>query len=222
MRVIFDIDGTLVGSTGAGLRSFESACRAMLGVENAMSVCDPSGMTDPGVIEKLFLHHGGRRPRADELTKFLELYLEVLAQEWTTASAHVKPGVFELLGILRDRGIALGIATGNVQRGAEIKLERLGLLQYFGFGAYGSDAPDREAIVKLALARAPAVDGATVVYVGDTPADIRAARAASMTAVAVATGRYSAAQLAAEKPDACFETLEQWLHDLAAEKSSWH
>ena len=126
----------------------------------------------------------------------------------------VLPGVKELLPQLRDAGYLLGLTTGGVEEAARMKLERGGLNEYFAFGGYGSDSPDRIELTKVAVERAETIRGRDlerdeVLDIGDTPLDITAAHAANTLAVGVATGHYSKEQLKEAGADHVLGTLEE-------------
>jgi phosphoglycolate phosphatase-like HAD superfamily hydrolase len=168
------------------------------------------GRSDPEIIREGLNRVGA--PRTD-LDSALVLYLRHLEAEVAGGPALALPGVVELLEALSGRaGIVLGLVTGNVRRGAEIKLGRDALLPFFRLGAYGDESPDRGELVRLARRRAEElgfgpISAGRVAHVGDTEADIRAARAGGALAVAVATGAMDRSALAAFAPDHLFDSL---------------
>src|SRR5262245_56293040 len=190
---LFDIDGTLVRAGGAGARALDRVIEARYGIRSAMRGIDAGGKTDPWILEELFAARLGRAPVEDEIASILDAYVPVLAEECATGPAfRVLEGAFEVVEWLGARGdVAVGLATGNTEAGARVKLERAGLWQRFTFGGYGSDSPVRAELVATAIARGEAAAGAKadrVVVVGDTMHDVRAARACGADVVAVTTG----------------------------------
>ena len=131
-------------------------------------------------------------------------------------SHRLHPGAAELVEMLaEDPRVVLGLVTGNVERGARLKLERFDLWRRFPVGAFGSDDRDRDRLPQIAIERASrltgrAFSGGDAVVIGDTPADIRCARAAGAMAVAVASGLPTRAELAASGPDLLLDSLEEW------------
>ena len=211
--VLFDIDGTILTARGAGRRALKRALEHVFGTAGALDGYEMSGKTDPRilfeVLEGAGLHRDHVKPRLDD---FFEAYARTLVEEIGDGSQVVMmPGVAELVKRLdvEDR-VVLGLLTGNIEQGARIKLGPTGLLPYFVLGAFGSDDPDRRCLPSLAARRAHALKGYPfrpdeVLVIGDTPHDIDCARAFGAIAVAVATGRFSRAQLEADSPDLLFD-----------------
>ena len=203
--VLFDIDGTLVLTGGAGLRAMTRACEEIVGHADALDGIPVAGRTDWIILHDTL----GRLGRALDQSLFDQLrerYVEHLRHEILQPGKGFNgalPGVPELLQQLDERDdVYLALLTGNFEAGARIKLERFDLWRYFRCGAYGDDAADRNALVPVAVTRAsacgiPPIAPADVIVVGDTPHDVACARAAGATAVAVATGGYTADQLRA-------------------------
>lgn len=217
---LFDIDGTLVLTGGAGLRALERACRELHGVTGMTEGMKADGKTDPLIVEEIFHERFGRLPRAEELTALLDKYLEFLEDEVARTDRYrIMPGVERALQVLESRGEPIGLATGNVEPGARIKLVRGDLWRRFAFGGYGSDSGDRAALVARAIERGETHAGRTfarreVVVIGDTPRDVAAARACGAVAVAVATGPHRVDALRGTGADVVMETLEElpgWL-----------
>lgn len=215
--VLFDIDGTLVRVDGAGREAIRAALQDVYGVTGEIDGFDFHGRTDPAIVHGLLEPLG----RGDDwveagLERLWEVYVERLERELERRRGRltVLPGVPALLERLRsDPGFVCGLLTGNVEAGAWSKLRACGLAEAFAFGAFGSDSPRREALPPFALRRAEARTGVrfepdAVVVVGDTPADIACARAAGARAVAVATGGYSATELAGRGADVVLASLE--------------
>jgi phosphoglycolate phosphatase-like HAD superfamily hydrolase len=207
--LLFDIDQTLISTGGAGIRALNRAFQKVFSIHNAMDGILPHGKTDPGIVREIFL---GQKLNisADghpaSLTSILDSYLEFLANEIDQTSAYeILPGILDILTVLGQRpDISIGLATGNVEKGARIKLARGNLNQYFAFGVFGSDAEDRTQLVRHAAelgiqrslarwGRAPEPDA--VFVIGDTPRDIEAGRQAGFLTVGVATGKYSRSEL---------------------------
>ena len=221
MLYLFDIDGTLLLSGGAGSRALDRVFADLHGIRGAMDHVWPGGKTDPIIIEEVFALHLGRPPTVAEYDEVIERYLPLLHAELARSEQfRLMPAVIETLDFLAgDGGVTLGLATGNVRAAAEAKLERAGLWPRFALGGYGCDHRDRERLVARAIERATELGGAPVdprdvVVVGDTPFDIAAARACGARVVAVATGRPSREELAACEPDVLLDTL--------AELPAWH
>ena len=173
-----------------------------------------AGKTDPQIIFELTALAGlSRSAVAPRLPEVFERYCARLAATLTSANTRVLPGVREVLAALAARGdIALGLLTGNIRRGAEIKLAAAGLAGRFAMGAFGSDEEDRNRLVPVARARAQALwgdefPGARTVVIGDAQADIRCARAGAAWAVAVASSKTPKAELAALAPDLLLDSL---------------
>lgn len=217
---LFDIDGTLLRCAGAGARALDAVFAARYGLERAMRGIDAGGRTDPWLVRRVFETRLGVTPTDAEIDAVLEAYLPELARELAaSASFRVLPHVEEALGWLaEDAAIGVGIATGNIERGARIKLERAALVARFTFGGYGCDSADRAQIVARAIERGRELAGPCVedriVVVGDTVHDIAAARACGVRVAAVATGGPTRAELAAAAPDVVLDTL--------ADLRAWH
>lgn len=190
--LLFDIDGTLLLSGGAGRRAMNRLFEARYGVQDAFRGVRPHGMTDPAIFREILRNTLDRGPAPDELEALGHAYLDYLTQELEASTSFtIMPGVTDLLPRLAASDtIRLGLATGNLAAASRLKLRRGGLDGYFRFGGYGSDAEDRAALTRIArdrgrdLARDP---GAPVVVVGDTVQDVRAARAVGARSVAVMT-----------------------------------
>ena len=216
MMYLFDIDGTLIGGDGSGRRAFDRACLDCVGIAGALDHVLLDGMTDPLILDSVFAHHRNRAPTADEARAILDAYVTHLAGEVAAGLYHVKPGVHETLDHLERRGATLGLATGNLEAGARIKLTRGDLWRRFAFGGFGSDAADRAELVRVAIARGSAIAGRSFVrdeifVVGDTPRDVAAAHAAGARAVGIATGRFDVDELGAAGADDAHATMADWL-----------
>lgn len=212
--LLFDVDGTLVRTGGAGRRAMRTAFESLHGdAERALSV-DVRGNTD-GRIFMEGLEAMGVKPTPDNVSAVLDAYLDALVDEVARSPGfEVLAGVRPLLDSLgRHLDAAVGLGTGNVRRGAQIKLARGNLGRHFGFGGFGCDSHDRPTLLAVGAERGAERLGrersdCRVVVLGDTPRDILAARAIGAEVVAVATGGHSMDELADERPTLLVETLE--------------
>src|SRR5215212_2982568 len=199
--LLFDIDGTLISSGGAGAVAWRRAFEDLHGIPADIGKYTDAGMPDPDVGAKTFEAVLGRWPTAHELALVVQRRLEHLPEAVAESEGYrVLPGVPERLRQLSHDGHLLGLITGNGDGAAYIKLSRGDLMRWFTFGAYASAGVDRPGIVRRAVERGEALLGADVpntdIYViGDTPLDIQAAHAVDCTAIAVATGHFDRAAL---------------------------
>jgi phosphoglycolate phosphatase-like HAD superfamily hydrolase len=214
VAILFDIDGCLISTGGAGSRSWRRAFEALHGIPADIGAFTEAGMTDPEVGRLTFARVIGREPTDREMSRLLGAYLDRLATEVEQSPDYrVMPGVAALLPRLVESGVLLGIVSGALEAAAHIKLARADLNRFFCFGGYGSDSRDRGVLTRLAIERASgihgqALDPTRVLVVGDTPRDIEAAHAAGAVAVGVATGRYTVEALRAAGADHALATLE--------------
>jgi phosphoglycolate phosphatase-like HAD superfamily hydrolase len=215
VAILFDIDGTLIDTGGAGAASWRLAFDELYGVPADIGQFTEAGMTDPDVGRKTFVGVIGREPERKEFTRLLERRLYYLHQTVAESKQYrVLPGVLELLPKLIEDGYLTGLVTGNVEAAAHIKLHRANLNRFFSFGGYGSDSNDRGEVARTALKRAACVYGEDLApeqafAVGDTPRDAQAAHAAGMKCVGVATGHYDEQQLRGGGADWAIGSLEQ-------------
>jgi phosphoglycolate phosphatase-like HAD superfamily hydrolase len=213
--LLFDIDGTLVSTGGAGAVAWRQAFEELHGIPADIGQFTDAGMTDPDVGASTFEAVLGRRPTAHELAELIQRRLEHLPEAVAASEGYrVLPGVPERLRQLSRDGHLLGIITGNGDGAAFIKLTRGDLSRWFSFGAYASAGLDRAGIVRQAVQRGEAMLGQDVpnteIYVvGDTPLDVQAAHAAGCTAIGVATGHFDAAALREAGADHVVETMEE-------------
>jgi len=199
--ILFDVDGLLLTTGGAGTRSWRWAFDELYGIPADIGKFTEAGMTDPVVGRLTFTSVIGHEPSAEELGKVISHYLMRLPEEVAASPGYkVLAGVEELLPRLCKDGFLLGITTGAVEAAAHIKLARGNLNRFFSFGGYGSDSADRGELTRKAIERAGEILGAeidpqSVLVLGDTPNDISAAHAADAIGVGVASGHYSKDEL---------------------------
>lgn len=219
--LLFDVDGTLVSAGGAGRRAVERALAHHFGPRVSPRPVGLSGMRLDGMTDRLIVRlvMEALELPFDEAAcdRVLESYVDYLEAEIHGPGYAVLPGVEELLASLEARGAVLGLCTGNVARGAHIKLRRGGLDRFFGFGeedvnGFAHDGEARERIVEAALRRASARLGrplaaSEALVIGDTPRDVAAARALGVPVLAVATGRFSEDELARSGADRVLPSL---------------
>jgi phosphoglycolate phosphatase-like HAD superfamily hydrolase len=212
--LLFDIDGTLILTGGAGTRAMTRAFEATCGIRDALKTVDVAGRTDR-VIMRDALACAGRGFDEALLDGFRDTYCGFLREELEAAGVGRKgvlPGVGALLQALTDRDdVSLALLTGNFRRSAAIKLEFFGLWRYFAWGVFGEEAFDRDHLTPIALdrhrERESPIDPSNVVVIGDTPHDVQCARVIGARAVAVATGQYDLETLEPHRPDALFADL---------------
>jgi phosphoglycolate phosphatase len=194
--VLFDIDGTLIDSGGAGMQALNVAFQELTGIADAFRGVNCAGKTDYLIIKEaeentgIHLGDGG-------LADFLNLYLKHLAQSVLNGKGHRKKGVTALVQRLsEEEEVFLGLLTGNIEPGARLKLEPHSLNDFFPLGAFGSDAADRNLLLPVAVRRLSRSRGVEVPYsdclvIGDTPRDVECAAFHGAASLAVATGPYS-------------------------------
>jgi phosphoglycolate phosphatase len=199
--VLFDVDGTLITTGGAGGDAWKRAFVELYGNPLDIREVTKSGMTDPEVGRVALQNILGRDPEARELAAAMGRYLRYLAGAVEESEGYrVMPGIEELLERLVDDGHLLGLTTGNVEAAAHIKLARGGLNRFFSFGGYGSDSNDRAELTRRALERGRLVSGGVLapgsaISVGDTPRDVAAGHGAGIEVVGVATGNFTVEEL---------------------------
>ncbi|HET6837911.1 MAG TPA: HAD family hydrolase [Gemmatimonadales bacterium] len=215
--VLFDIDGTILLTSGAGRRAMFAAISEEVDLDGPSSRIRFDGKTDPQIVAELLAAAGNRAaPSPQRISAICRRYVELLSEELArpTTRTTVMPGVPALLDRLEAQGgIVLGLLTGNVAGGASLKLQSAGIdPARFRVGAFGSDSPHRPELPPIAVERATryfgrGLSGNEVVIIGDTPADIACGECISARAVAVATGGYTVSDLQACRPYAVFEDL---------------
>jgi phosphoglycolate phosphatase-like HAD superfamily hydrolase len=215
--LLFDIDGTLVSTGGAGAVAWKQAFDDLYGIPADIGQFTDAGMTDPDVGAKTFKAVMHREPTPRELAQLIQRRLEHLPEAVAESEGYrVLPGVPERLRQLSRDGHLLGLITGNGDGAAHVKLARGDLNRWFTFGAYATAGVDRPGIVRRAVERGEAMLGQDVpnmdiFVVGDTPLDITAAHAVDCTAIGVATGHFDAAALREAGADHVLETMEEEL-----------
>ncbi len=213
--VLFDIDGTLLVTGGAGGVAWQRGFEELYGVEANVAEHTDAGMTDPEIAAIVFREVIGREGSSEERAKAIGCYLKHLPDAVAESAGYrVMPGVEELLDRLIDEGLLLGLVTGNIEAAAHIKLARGHLNRFFSFGGYGSDSADRTEVTEAALARGELVSGGTLtngacIAVGDTPRDVKAGHGARIKVVGVATGSYSVEELCDAGADWALKNVEK-------------
>ena len=213
--VLFDIDGTLVLTGGAGLRAMNTAIEEVLGHADALNGISLAGRTDWSILVDA-VERAGTQMDAALLDVLRDRYIANLAVEIQHPGKGVKavmPGIRELLDELDARDdVFVGLLTGNFEAGAKIKLGHFDLWRYFTCGAFGGDSADRNALVPFAVERArkcglPEIARSDILVVGDTPHDVACAHAAGAVPVAVATGHHTVEQLRESGAEIVFKDL---------------
>jgi phosphoglycolate phosphatase len=217
IAVLFDIDGTLITTGGAGAASWRLAFDELYGIAADIGKFTDAGMTDPTVGRQTFEAVMHREPERTEFTRLLERRLHYLHQAVEESDGYrVLAGVEELLPKLIEGGYLLGLVTGNVEAAAHIKLHRARLNRFFSFGGYGSDSDDRGDVTRIALKRGALVYGETLtpeqaISVGDTPLDVEGAHAAGIKCVGVGSHNFKVEQLRAAGADYAIASLTEGL-----------
>jgi phosphoglycolate phosphatase len=221
VALLFDIDGTLIDTGGAGAASWRLAFEELYGVPADIGKFTDAGMTDSQVGRRTFEAVVGHAPARKEFSILLERRLHHLFDTVAESAGYrVLAGVEELLPRLLRAGYLLGLVTGNGEAAAHIKLHRGRLNRFFSFGGYGTDSDDRSALTRIALERASLVFGEQIapqrcLTIGDTPLDVAAAHGAGVECVGVASGHFSVEQLREVGADYVLGSLEDWtLEDL--------
>jgi phosphoglycolate phosphatase len=212
--ILFDIDGTLVLTGGAGGRAMSLAFEEIFGIRDAFRGVPLAGRTDAWILRDGAAAHG-ISPDSPALLRFRDAYLRHLVVELEKPGPRkgIMPGIRRLLDALSARDdIYLALLTGNYEEGARIKLEYFDLWRYFRCGAFGDEAPHRNGLVKKAVERVAACGGPTIaaartVVIGDTPLDVAGAVFSGARSLAVATGSHTVDQLRASGADVVMQDL---------------
>lgn len=222
--LLFDIDGTLIRAGGSGRKALNRAAHVLYGHKKACSELTLAGRTDLYNFSEAYRTATGQKPTRKAIERLHQEYLKHLPYYVRSAihggNYHIPPGLKTLLKHLsRDKNILLGLGTGNMEKGARIKLEPSGFNAYFLFGGYGSDSFHRPSLLKKAVLRARKLAHEPfrpedVYVIGDTPLDVAAGKKAGFKTVAVGTGFAEWKDLVAAKPDHLardYRNLKKWL-----------
>ena len=210
--LLFDIDGTLIHSGGAGVHALIAAFRERFGITDDLRGIEIAGMTDSGIVTSILKKHN-IPATTENVSAFLDSYVHFLSLELPRREGKLLPGVLELLEELKSRPhLVLALLTGNVSRGAQLKLEHYGVWHFFEFGAFADDHHDRNRLGTVARAWAREKHGrqfstSQIDVIGDTPRDIACGKAIGARTIAVATGKWSREQLAEHQPDFLIDDL---------------
>jgi phosphoglycolate phosphatase-like HAD superfamily hydrolase len=205
--VLFDIDGTLLHSGGAGVKAFARAFASEFGAHDGTERLKFAGRTDVSLVREFFSHHQ-IEASPENFARFFKAYLFWLEQIIRECEGGACQGVMEFYHALEilPQPPLVGLLTGNIREGARIKLQHYNLWEKFPFGAFADDDEDRDRIAAVARQRGGErfgrpLRGEEILVIGDTPMDIRCARAIDAKALAVATGSFSVEELLTHRPD---------------------
>ena len=210
--LLWDIDGTLIASGGTGMRALTIALRHVFAIDGSLADIDFAGRTDRWIMREVFRKFG-LDATEENFTRYFDAYIAALPESLANPNARVLPGVREILRAAETHGgIAQGLLTGNMQRGAQVKLAYHGLWDYFAFGAFADDSEHRNDLGPHAVRRAlerHGVDfaGEKVWVIGDTPHDIACGKCIGARTLGVATGSSTVDQLRAHSPTTVLENL---------------
>ena len=210
--LLWDIDGTLVNTGGAGVESLKRMVRERFGRTDDLSDIEIAGKTDRAILRDI-LRKYNVETNDETIRQFAEDYVAGLKTELPQAHGRVLPGIHELLTRTSAQvHIVNALLTGNLQRGAELKLRHYQLWRFFAFGAFADDHHDRNELGRFAIQRALEATGETfgpeqIDVIGDTPHDISCGKAFGGRTIAVATGSWSRERLAQHRPDFLFDDL---------------
>jgi len=213
--VLFDIDGTLIHSGGAGEKAFARVCAMEFKVPNGTAQLRFAGRTDTSIVREFFVRNQ-IEPSDKNFRRFFDCYVFWLDQMLHQTTGRVLPGVscmLKTLGSLAKPPV-IGLLTGNIRLGAEIKLRHYNLWNSFVTGAFGDDDEQRNCIAGIARDRGEKLlgqklRGDEILVIGDTPLDIECAKSIDARVLAVATGNFRRDELIAHKPTWAVETLEE-------------
>jgi phosphoglycolate phosphatase-like HAD superfamily hydrolase len=212
---LFDIDGTLIRTGGAGEKAFARVCASEFGVPNGTARLHFAGRTDPSLVREFFDQHQ-IEPSPDNFSRFFDRYVFWLDHLLDDLPGRVLPGVEAMIDGLRalPDGPALGLLTGNIRLGAQIKLRHFQLWECFATGGFGDDHEERNQIAIVARDRGcrflgERLRGEEILVIGDTPRDIECARTLGARSLAVATGSYAVDELREHAPTWAVENLDR-------------
>jgi phosphoglycolate phosphatase len=212
---LFDIDGTLIRSGGAGEKAFARVAEAEFGMVNGTARLHFAGRTDPSIVRDFFTQHG-IAPSPENFQRFFDRYVFYLDHLLGELEGQVLPGVHRLIDAMKSMAEPplLGLLTGNIRLGAQLKLTRYQLWEHFQTGGFGDDSEDRIQIAIIARARGSQIlrrklCGEEILVIGDTPRDIACGRAIGARVLAVATGSYSIDQLGQDSPTWAVKALDE-------------
>ena len=210
--LLWDIDGTILHTGKAGETALGHAMENLHGISRGLQGLEIAGRTDKWIVEQLLAREG--LPHGEkEIALFLDVYVERLAEELPRRQGGLHPGILGILEEAHHRpDLVQGLLTGNIEKGARLKLSRYGVNHFFEFGAFADDSPVRNELGPHASRRARDRHGEEfsperIYIIGDTPHDVACARAIGAKAIAVATGSFSVEQLRACGADAVFTDL---------------
>jgi len=213
--VLFDIDGTLIASGGAGEKAFARVCATEFGIPNGTDGLSFAGRTDTIIVREFFTRHQ-IEPSPENFSRFLGTYVFWLDHLLGQLTGQVLPGVSEWirdLNALKPRPM-IGLLTGNIRLGAQIKLTHYQLWDCFEMGGFGDDHEERNQIARIARDRGASMlkrklKGEEILVIGDTPLDIACGNAIEAKVLAVATGKYDVESLRSHKPNWAVTNLKQ-------------
>jgi phosphoglycolate phosphatase len=212
--VLFDIDGTIVNTGGAGVMSLRNMVHQRFDAADDLHDIEIAGKTDRAIIRDI-LRKYGTDPSEQNISEFAKNYVADLRNELQRCRGRVLPGINRLLNHLQSQShIVLALLTGNLKRGAQLKLEHYGLWHFFEVGAFADDHHDRNELGAFARRRAREkhghdFDSADIDVIGDTGHDISCGKALGARTIAVATGSWSRARLEACAPDFLFDDFSE-------------
>jgi phosphoglycolate phosphatase-like HAD superfamily hydrolase len=209
--VLFDIDNTLLYSGGAGSFAMNAAFSELFGVSDGFARVEFSGRTDLFILQQGLAEHGIAGGAEEHLAAFTSRYYGLLPEALAQREGYLMPGFPELLSALRDAGVRLGLATGNLREGARLKLEHYGIADFFEGGGFGEVSFDRSEVVAAAIhAVGNGARPGDIVVVGDTPHDVTSALANGVVGVGVATGKYTVEELRDSGAALVYQDFADW------------
>ena len=210
--LLWDIDGTILHTGKAGETALGRAMEKLYGINRGLQGLEIAGRTDKWIVEQL-LGRDGKPNGLEEVGQFLDVYVELLADELPQRNGGLHPGVLGILEEAHQRPeLVQALLTGNIEKGARLKLTRYGVNHFFDFGAFADDSSIRNELGPHAKRRAEEQHGEEfpperIFVIGDTPHDVACARAIGAKAIAVATGSFTKRQLKDCGADAVFTDL---------------